>query len=264
MSNLSKQLFASVGSHFVTMSCVRRSKDTQESEVVVFSGFLIEVLNVWFWITAGHIYRNLQTKISEGYVFDVWRLDDQTAGNEFNGAAIPFDFEPSKWVVVENEDIGLDYAAVYLHPFFCRQLEAGNARPIPKSAWGDHTLDSDQWALLGMPDESVTWDKRRLITGRVTVLPIAPTEPPPGAGKRANNQFYARLTDLGTVSDVSGMSGGPVFSLKKVGDEWRYHVIGVQAGWYPSQGIIAACPFSLFALELTLLVQSAMEDSPDE
>ncbi len=250
---------ASVGRHFVTLSCVRRCGTTDsEPTVLVFSGFLIEVSDVWFWVTAGHIFRDIRSEISKGRVFDTWRLDDQTARNNFKGAAIPFVFEPEQWIVVEDEPTGLDYAAVSLHPVFCRQLEAGNAAPISRNAWGDHVTESDQWALVGIPSESVSWDQRSEIVGKVTLLPIEPTGTPESAGEKASNQFFARITAMGTVSDIDGMSGGPLFSLKKVDSEWRYSVIGIQSGWYPSIKTIAACPFVSFASALEPLVESAL------
>lgn len=88
-------------------------------------------------------------------------------------------------------------------------------------------------------------------------MPLKPTEEPALAGRKAKNQFYARLTDMGSVNDIGGMSGGPVFALKKVEGEWRYKVIGVQSSWYPSARTIAACPFSSLGVALEDLVESA-------
>jgi hypothetical protein len=62
---------------------------------------------------------------------------------------------------------------------------------------------------------------------------------------------------LGNIKDIDGMSGGPVFALKKVDGVWKYKVIGVQSGWYPSARIIAACPISSFGVALEEAVESA-------
>ncbi len=89
------------------------------------------------------------------------------------------------------------------------------------------------------------------------VIPLEEAEEPEGAGRKAENQFYARLKDMGNVKDIDGMSGGPVFALKKVDTEWKYTVIGVQSGWYPSAQIIAACPISSFGVAIAEAVESA-------
>lgn len=256
MSSLTGRFFKTVGRHFVTLSCVQRVAGQTEEKILVFSGFLVEVGAVWFYVTAGHILRDIQAALRGGAQFDVWRLDDQTAGNRFKGAAIPYAFDIDKWLVIEDKEIGLDYATVPLETMYCLQLQAGGAVPIDKVAWGDHVTEHDQWALVGIPSETVAYDQKTIITGRIVVMPLEPAEEPAGAGRKAENQFYARLKDLGNVKDIDGMSGGPVFALKKIAGEWKYKVIGVQSSWYPSTCTIAACPFSSLGAELEDLVES--------
>jgi hypothetical protein len=257
VSSLTERFFKTVGRHFVTLSCLQRRRGIAEERALVFSGFLVKAGGVWFYVTAGHILRDIRKSLARGDTFDVWRLDDQTAGNSFGGAAIPYAFEIERWLVVEDEEIGLDYAVVLLEPYYCQQLKAGRAAPIDKVAWGDHVAEHDYWALVGFPSESIAYDKKSIITGRISLMPLEPVAEPTGAGRKAENQFYARIKDLGNVTDIVGMSGGPIFSLKKVDGAWKYKVIGVQSGWYPDARIIAACPFASLGLELEKLVESA-------
>lgn len=254
--NFNERVMKSVGRHFVTLSCVRTFPGNREEKIFVFSGFLVNVDDVWFYMTAGHILRGIRLALKQGATFDVWRLGDQTAGNRFNNTAIPYGFDIDRCGVIENEELGLDYAAIPLEALYCRQLEAGGAIPISKVAWGDHVTEHDQWALVGVPSETVSYDGKTLINARVVVTPIEPVDAPPGAGQKAQNQFYGRLKDdsAGIVKDIDGMSGGPIFALKKIDGTWKYSVIGVQSGWYEKDRIIAACPFSSFALALEDLV----------
>lgn len=257
MNSLTERFFRTVGRHFVTLSCVQRPSGSGEERLFVFSGFLVEAGGVWFYVTAGHILREIRKSLARGDKFDVWRLDDQTAGNSFNGAAIPYAFDIEKWLIIEDEAVGLDFAVVPLETYYCRHLKAGGAVPIDKTAWGGHVTEHDQWALVGIPSESVAYDKKTIITGRIAVMPLEPTDEPPGAGRKAENQFYARIKDMGNVKDIVGMSGGPVFSLKKIDGTWKYKVIGVQSAWYPNERIIAACPFASLGQELEKVVEIA-------
>jgi len=250
VSSFTERFFRTVGHHFVTLSCVQRPPGEAEEKPLVFSGFLVEAGGVWFYVTAGHILRDIRASLAAGGKFDIWRLDDQTAGNRFKGAAIPYAFDIDKWLVIENEEVGLDYAAVPLDTMYCLQLQAGGAIPIDKVAWGDHVTEHDQLALVGIPSETIAYDQETIITGRIAVMPLEESEEPAVAGRRAENQFYARLKDLGNVKDIDGMSGGPVFALKKVDGEWKYMVIGVQSGWYPTARTIAACPFASLGVAL--------------
>lgn len=254
---MSERFFRMVGRHFVTLSCVQRPPEKAEERILVFSGFLVEAGGVWFYITAGHILRHIQASLKAGGEFDVWRLDDQAAGNRFKGVAIPYAFDIGRWLVIEEEEIGLDYGAVELDTIYRLQLEAGGAVPIGKVAWGDHLNEHDHWILVGIPSETVAYDQKTIITGRTVVMPLEHAEEPALAGRKAENQFYARLKDVGNVKDIDGMSGGPVFAFNKVEREWKYRVIGVQSSWYPTTRTIAACPFSSLGAALEELVESA-------
>ena len=107
-ASLNERFMRSVGRHFVTLSCVQTVPNTSGEKILVFSGFLADVGGVWFYVTAGHILRRIQSALSAGTKFDVWRLGDQTAGNRFNNTAIPFAFDIDRWGVIENDEIGLD------------------------------------------------------------------------------------------------------------------------------------------------------------
>ncbi len=262
--SLTDQFFRTIGRHFVSLSCVQRVPGQQTGQVLVFSGFLIEAGGIWFYLTAGHILRDLKAALAGGVRFDTWRLDDQTAGNRFEGAAIPFDFDIDRWLVIEDKEVGLDYAAVVLDAFYCRQLTAGGAVPVGRIAWGDHTEAHDFWAVVGIPSETVRYDHQTLIEGRIVVMPLISCEPPEGAGETAQNKFFARIKDPGNVRNMLGVSGGPVFALFKDEEGWRYKLIGIQSAWYRPEGIIAACPTSSLAIELEVLIDSliAQHDEP--
>jgi hypothetical protein len=247
--NFTQQFFENARQHFVTLSCVQRPHDKSEDKPLIFSGFLIEIENIWLYVTAGHILRDIRKAIEAGSEFETWRLADK--------AAIPYAFDLEKWLVIEEEKLGLDYAAVWLDPLYCRQLEAGGTVPIPKVAWGDHVIEYDHVVIVGVPSETVKYDQQNILTGRIVLMPLKKAEAPERAGRKAENQFYAKLKESGDVKDIVGMSGGPVFALKKMDGEWRYVVIGVQSGWYSSSQIIAVCPFSPFGVVLEKAIESA-------
>jgi hypothetical protein len=262
MSDLTSRVAKTVGRHFVTLSCVQHPPRNHQASILVFSGFVVEVVGEWFYVTAGHILRDIRTATEEGGTFDIWRLGDQTAGNKFNDTAIPYSFELGYWVVLEDSQTGLDYAAVHLAGLYRQQLEVGGVTAIAKDAWSDHLTDHDHWALVGIPSESVAYDGKSIITARVVIAPLVPADEPALADQKAQNQFYAKLVDGSEqfVKDVDGMSGGPIFSLKKVDETWMYSVIGVQSAWYRTSRTLAACPFSSFGLALEETVREVLSN----
>ena len=261
MANFTERVFKSIGRHFVTLSCVASPPGSDDEKLHVYSGFLIEVSGLWLYVTAGHVLREIQEAITAEYKLSVWRLDDQTAGDQFGGVAIPIDFNLDRWIIVEDEDIGLDYAAMFLDDFYRRGFEAGNALPIGKDVWSDYVTEVDYWVVVGLPAETVDYDGDTIIRGRVVLVPLEPAEPPEMAGEAQNNKFYAKLADgyEDYVTNIKGMSGGPIVALKKCGQEWRYSVIGVQSGWYSNIRTISACPISSFGNEVETLVAEALE-----
>jgi hypothetical protein len=252
---LEERVGKTVGKHFVSLSCLHKTA-SGDQKVHVFSGFMVDVLGEWFYVTAGHILSDIQSALSNGSTFEVWRLGDQTAGNRFNGSAVPYAFDAEKWLVIQ-DDKGLDYALTHIGWPYREQLEAGGVVALPRSVWADHLLEHDHWALVGIPSETVSYDGVTNIHARFVMVPLTPLDQTPEqAGDRAQNQFYAKLsTDSEhVVRDVVGMSGGPVFSLKLVNGTWRYHVIGIQSAWYPASRTLAICPFSTFAEEIERIV----------
>lgn len=259
MTDLTRRVARTVGKHFVTLSCVHHLPIDSPDKCLVFSGFVVDVLGEWFYVTAGHILRDIQTALAAGSSFDVWRLDDQTAGNRFNGRAVPYGFDVETWLVLRDETTGLDYAAVHLSVLYRRQLEAGGVSAITKNAWSDHISQYDHWILVGIPSETVVYDGITVITARMVMSPLTSADEPVLAGDKAQNQFYAKLTDGSEqfFKNADGLSGGPVFALKKLGEQWLYWVIGVQSAWYPTNKTLAICPFSSFGIELEEVVAEA-------
>lgn len=261
-TSLTQGFYRAVGKHFVTLSCVQRLDANRTENVILISGFIAEVRGFWFYVTAGHILRDFQKALEAGGDFDVWRLGDQTAGNKFKDIGIPFDFSLGRWIIVEDEETGLDYAATILEDYYRMLLEAGGVVPLTSETWGNQTVDHDHLAVVGIPSETIRYDGKTNISARVVVIPLETADVPVAAGAKSQNQFYANLKadSEGKVNDLKGLSGAPVFAIRKVEDGWKYWVVGVQSGWYRNTRTIVACPFSSFAEALNDVVQSCIEE----
>lgn len=214
MNNFTERVARSVGRHFVALSYLKRSPTSKKTQVLIFSGFIVDILGEWFYVTAGHTLEGIRQMIVDGFTFDTWRLDDQTAGNQLGKIAIPFDFQLDHWCVLEDASVGLDYAAVHFGGIYRQQLEVGGVVPFTKQAWGDYITAHDYWVLAGIPTESISEGATK-ITAQFAMLPLVPEKPPHNAEKKAENQFFAKLMDGSedVVNDIVGMSGGPIVAL---------------------------------------------------
>ena len=261
MTNFTERVAKSIGRHFVTLSCVQHRPESDETHIHIFSGFFVAVKGEWFYMTAGHILRDIRSAIEGGSTFDVWRFGDQTAGNRFQDMAIPYAFDIEQWFVLEDAEAGLDYATVHIGGLYRKQLEAGGVTALDKNAWGDHLSEHGHWVLAGIPKETVSYDGKTVISARFVMAPLTSADAPESAGRKAENKFYAKLADDSErcVNDIDGMSGGPVFTLRLVDETWKYKVIGVQSAWYPSSRVVAVCPFATFGEALEPVVEEALQ-----
>ena len=229
--------------------------DAYDPKAFSVSAFVISVRDIWFLVTAGHILRDLDGRLKAGRRIVNSRLMDGLASQE-SLPAIPFMLgDTLQWYVYED---GLDYALLPLRPTFALQLIAGGVSPLAEPAWTDIPDSLDGYFLLGFPEQgaeiTVTSNGGK---GNVNVslgtplLPIHPVDDPPDVLKCDAERFYARVpVTTGnvdgktiTLTDIDGMSGGPIFAVKKTDKErFRYWVVAVQSGWAPKSRVLAACP----------------------
>ena len=266
MPDITTSVVNTIRKHFVTLSCVQKNAANGLDKCLVFSGFIVEVAGEWAYITAGHILRDIRLALSKGATFDLWQLGDQTAGSPYSEAPIPYGFNEQDWIVIEDESLGLDYGATHISWLYRRQLEAGGVSAIGKDAWSDHVTEYDFWALIGIPSESINYINNTTFSAKLAFVPLTEVEQPPGAENRAANQFYATPTRQLShrFPDPDGLSGGPVFSLKKVDSVWLYNLIGIQSGWYPQAKVLAICPFTSFGAPLEEFFLEAMDQFTSE
>lgn len=262
MTQFTDTVFKSLRRHFVTLSCVVEEPNSGNEHPWVISGFLIEILNQWFDVTVGHVIRDLEALRDAGRKLHTWRLGEVTAEGRFENKAVPYDFEFDKWLVLHDADRGLDYATLYLESLYQMNLAAAGAEAIDREFWGDYVTEHDYWVVLGLPSETTQHSDGDGIAGRLVMVPIFSVDTPDMAGDEQQNKFYARLDDgsESVVQSMKGMSSSPIYSLKKIGDEWRYKVIGIQSGWYKSERILTVCPIASFAFEIERSVENAARE----
>jgi hypothetical protein len=241
-----------LGVHFVAVTCRRRPADPSQPETrPVISGFLADIDGHWFYVTAGHVLRDVDAAIRQGVTFDQWQFDDQTAGHRFAFTHVPFAFERAEWLDIY--ELGMDYAALPLRDLYREQLKAGGAQPLPEHTWSNHGVYHDHWFLLGIPNESLKMRPDGNLSARTVGIALQECDPPEEAEDRGANVFYGRLAkgSEAVAQSIEGASGGPIFGLKR--DErgnWKYWVIGVQSKWFAGARVATICPFASFALAL--------------
>lgn len=189
-------------------------------------------------------------------------------GNDYP-LGVPYDFDLREWIVIQADINGTDYAIAPLTELMASNLNAGGIQPLRENGWGEMPFDQyPDWLLVGVPDESYRRDADRH-TLALTAIPLEPTECPPGLLNPPVNKVFARLIeqpelDTARVESVVGMSGGPIFGVKKndAAKLAEYWAIGVQSGWLASHRVVTFCPLPVFLEGFKRAVQEYKRSVP--
>jgi hypothetical protein len=163
---------------------------------------------------------------------------------------IPFELISDNLIVFGDETT-LDYAAIYLRPYYKNLLIANKIVPLNEETWLKQPQNPEFFIMLGVPRQmvSVKWNNDaksaiKQVNIATTLLHIehAPQRPD-GLAARNFDRWYGYVTLASPLEDISGMSGAPIFAFQHtINGELRYWLIGVQSSWYKSNRAIAVCP----------------------
>lgn len=221
------------------------------------SCFVVEVRGIWFLVTAAHVIRDLILLRTQGAEITQWRLEDQATGKFSQG--VPFDFDPDRWIVIDDDELGSDYAAFPLSDLYQRQLVAAEIHPLDESAWLlEGSEKFDVLFMLGIPKESVREGSPPVI--KLVIIPMDPCDSPAGHPRKPDRQ-YAKLRAPGPaeppgVQDIDGMSGGPIFGLFVRQGAVSYRLLGIQSAWFAASRIVSFCPIDALTLGIAAAIDS--------
>jgi len=249
--------------HFISLSWFdkthgqRSTENSGRGHYENVSGFVISIRDHWFWVTAGHVIEKIRIAKEKGQLLGDWHLDDSDALGARFKMPIPFDFDDAFKLFFYDDKFGVDYALIYLSPYYCDLLKCNNIEPLNEQAWCiGIPEDFDFYWLIGIPDELVhpSMNTEIIMKGCV-LIPVQRIYEPPVEILTDLPRFYGKIPDKlklanaeHVIEDISGMSGGPIFGFKKDSDDQlRYWVVALQSGWFKPKRIITACPVKNFA-----------------
>jgi hypothetical protein len=156
----------------------------------------------------------------------------------------------------ELDSHGLDVGFACLEPHYVRFITANPQRVfLDAVAWQGHDPSrAEGYVLLGYPKEGaeiVSIAQQGLglsvsLDSSLACVPIRRIEPASEDRSddfwRDDNAFYGQVVDAhlpGTsVGTILGMSGGPIFSVRRDPERIRYQLVGVQSTWRPERRIV--------------------------
>ena len=220
----------------------------------LYTGFLLRVEAIHFWITAGHV------------VDAIARLDVRSArwvdGYGFGVAdSIPVDFPSLPQFSLDRE--GIDVGIVELPENTADLLKANpQITFLDRRGWyRNDNANPFGYYLVGVPDEH----HHKAIVGPnhgmmyadikypIATLPVERLDPETNNDElcASKEALYGRVLEvevpgLGNVRSICGMSGGPILSLEDASQgHFKYRLFAIQSAWRKESRILRATPIEV-------------------
>lgn len=224
--------------HVVPIWLVLQKQGKEHS--VLISSFVVSIQGDWFLVTAGHCLQEVEEQRSRGYRIERCHLVDNGSYESRFAESIPFDF-----IGASPRHLGddfFDYGVLAIADNTKSLLESNGIVAMSEDVWDKQPASPDRFLLLGVPASTVTATKDHAHFS-AALLSVEEISPRPECFEPNNAPtFYGRIPSDEQLSDIAGMSGGPVFSLKRdTSGETKYWLHAVQSRWVKGPRLIAAC-----------------------
>ncbi len=221
--------------HLVALTSEYKSYDNGKllkHGLLAFSGFVVEMMDRWFWVTAGHCLKLLDRNVPNGtmQLFQTQFMDCFGPGETMpNG--IPFTYEPGCGFYIDNEAHALDFGLILLPDLYRRNMLANGVIAISRDHWQKQdNLDWVEYKILGFPEHEniAEVDASGFIDAQIRPVMISIDritkeeieKPPEGLW------FIGKIPSDVTIKSVKGMSGGPIYGFRKLDNgQWTYHIV---------------------------------------
>ena len=211
-----------------------------------FSGILISVDGVTFYLTAGHILRDIVNGLQDRTISIVGaKLGDVFGASRITDYPIPFNLEPAAVFFILNDDLGLDFGLIALTAYYLKLLAANNVTSLFPENWErQHQVRYDSFIMMGLPQELTGENLTQAGSLHVspTLLVLDPIgKAVAGIPKDTKGRFHARIPSELPFESIVGMSGGPIFGIN-CDDPMRYWIVAIQSSWLEAAKEVFGCP----------------------
>jgi hypothetical protein len=138
-----QEFLKSIRRHFVCLCGVWVELDGRggwkgEEKPYCYSGFVIGICGRWCFMTAGHVFKDIDDLIGKGRI----RLLRCGLAGYFSAEArvkepVPFVYEDAHGITVDQG--GMDFGLIALRDYYCVNLQANGVTPLPVASWESHS-----------------------------------------------------------------------------------------------------------------------------
>lgn len=229
----------------VVLVCFHFHRDGAQQKPFVINAIVFSVEGQWLLLTAGHCLEDVARIRENGYELKSCALIDSMGIRATNHLPVPFDYDNSTPLRLNEKDPNYDYGLMYVSDHYRRLLEANKVIPLNEQAWQDHPDHIDKIVLLGLPAER--WrqmgESLELSPAVLSVEPLGLDvleDLPADFRSTSAPTFYGRVALPEGLDSIKGMSGGPIFTMCTCGQTHKYWLHSIQSKWIASERAIAS------------------------
>jgi hypothetical protein len=200
----------------------------------------------YFWFTAGHVIAAIKRLLADPTLaIKEVRLRDGLEMPDAFASALPIPLDPLSMAELDidaeaaSECGGFDFGVMRLSPFVFAGLMRNPGTKFLQAADARHV----KWErvaglyVIGAPGETVRRVNEIDVQFDVHCLPIQPVKDSPNGLPLLPISLNGRLLELGAairpLSNISGMSGGPVFAVEhRPRNRFGFRLVGIQSAWH--------------------------------
>jgi hypothetical protein len=241
----------------------------QPPHFTLYSGTLIKIRDVIFFLTAGHALKELrEAMLRPEFNKDAICLIDSFGLDPTDKHPIPIALKPEDMVFIDDDELGLDFGLIPLRPYYLNLLAANGVIAIEEERWAhQHRVRFDAHFILGCPAEHTepTLSERGYAYVKPMMIQVHPL---PSDAVVAHETVYERFCGhiARDINSPVGMSGGPILGFN-FDEPVRYWVVGIQSAWLENSRMVFGCPVPTLATLVTSILDKgpkASEKGSDE
>jgi hypothetical protein len=251
-----------LGQHLVSLACVHEPTTTGDrvGRTKFFtSGFVIEIDGIWLYVTAGHVFQDIQSLMQQHptrrYRF---MLADCFGPVVVSDVPIPIDYDGAPKQHLYDRQSGYDFGFTLINDNSKRLLDANGIVPLNEGNWSHQEgVDFFHYSMVGFPAQAMILDHPENASVKPFYISLERLDTaPPSLRHHTVPMFYARIPNPPPGLDIAGMSGCPIFGFAHEAQGGSsYYFVAIHSAWLPDSKIICACrmPF------LGSLLRTAMD-----
>lgn len=263
-----------MGRHLVVLTGLYESYDDNgklfHTGLFAFSGFVLNLHDRFFWVTAGHCFDDKFDKPIRAGTLKILECGfaDYFGDKVINAHKIPYSYEPGCAFYIDNESMGLDFGVIPLDNLTTRGLIANGVKAIGRENWEkQQDLSFEQYKILGVPThltECQISASGAIVGGlQPAMITIDRLDPNAIPNPLPDTWFVGQIPPDVTIQSIEGMSGGPIYGFRRGSQgKWLYHVVALQSRWRPDERITFGCSLPLFAEALHKEIGEMLQSEP--